>query len=152
MTEVYKKSGYETRAEMNKQHLELLQGLHNRLCALESTAILNSHTRVSDERGFGERRTPRDTARRAKRAEHTEDTVESIAQRDRVLADQRDRQELQDLQDQRKVHEKSRLREQRNHQDDLEMWRRKQQWHREDHQLLQHTHQTPRPPVNRNVG
>jgi hypothetical protein len=119
---------------MNKQHLELLQGLHNRLCALESTAILNAHTRVPDERGVGERRTPRDTARRAKRTDYSEETVESLAQRDRVLGDQRERQELQELQEQRRLHEKKLLREKRLHQADQADWQQTQQWMQQYHQ------------------
>ena len=116
---------------MNKQHLELLQGLHNRLCALESTA---------------QRRTPRDMARRAKRTDYSEETVDSLAQRDRVLGDLRERQELQELQEQRKLHEKRLLREKRLHQADQADWQRTQQWMQHYHQ-----HQRQRQPQQTRV-
>ena len=84
---------------MNREHETVLQDLHNRLCALESGSGLCAHTRVQDLRGRSEKRAPRDIARRAKTTDRSEETAYTLAQRDRVLGEQREEEELRELAD-----------------------------------------------------
>ena len=110
---------------MNSQHAEVLQKLHNRLCALESGAGLCAHTRVQDLGERSEKRTPRETARWAKMTDRGEGTVDTLAQRDRVLGEQRELQELRDLEERRKQQERLELKEYRVVQAEI---REKEEW------------------------